>query len=93
MGIPPDEVSGLTLFTPNGCDACRGTGYKGRTAIFEYLKVDDDIRREINAHADTERIKQVAVEKGMVPLRRDGWQKAAQGITTLAEVLKVTLED
>ena len=93
MGIPPDEAAGLTLYEPQGCEACRGTGYKGRTAIFEYLRVDDDLRREINAHADTERIKQVAVEKGMVPLRRDGWQKAAQGVTTLAEVFKVTLED
>jgi general secretion pathway protein E len=93
MGVPAGETADLVLYGPRGCDACRGTGYKGRTAIFEYLKIDDAIRREINAHADTERIRQVAVEKGMVPLRRDGWQKAAQGLTTLAEVLKVTLED
>jgi type II secretory ATPase GspE/PulE/Tfp pilus assembly ATPase PilB-like protein len=55
--------------------------------------VDDDIRREINAHSGTERIKKVAVEKGMMPLRRDGWQKVGEGRTTLAEVLKVTLEE
>ena len=93
MGVAPDEIDGLTLYQPRGCDACRGTGYKGRTAIFEYLRVDDDIRREINAHAGNERIKKVAVEKGMMPLRRDGWQKVAEGRTTLAEVLKVTLEE
>ena len=57
------------------------------------MKIDDDIRREINAHAGTERIKKVAAEKGMLPLRKDGWQKAIAGQTTLAEVLKVTLED
>jgi len=93
MGIAPSEAADLDFYGPAGCDDCRGTGFKGRTAIFEYLKIDDDIRREINAHADTERIKQVAVEKGMVPLRRDGWHKVARGLTTLAEVLKVTLED
>ena len=93
MGVLPGDVAGLTLYQPQGCDACRGTGYKGRTAIFEYLKIDDDIRREINAHAGTERIKRVAAEKGMLPLRKDGWQKAIAGQTTLAEVLKVTLED
>jgi general secretion pathway protein E len=93
MGVAADEIAGLTLYQPCGCDACRGTGYKGRTAIFEYLRVDDDIRREINAHSGTERIKKVAVEKGMMPLRRDGWQKVVEGRTTLAEVLKVTLEE
>ena len=93
MGVAADEIDGLTLYQPGGCDACRGTGYKGRTAIFEYLRVDDDIRREINAHSGTERIKKVAVEKGMMPLRRDGWQKVVEGRTTLAEVLKVTLEE
>jgi general secretion pathway protein E len=93
MGVAAGDIDGLTLYQPGGCDACRGTGYKGRTAIFEYLRIDDDIRREINAHSGTERIKKIAVEKGMMPLRRDGWQKVVEGRTTLAEVLKVTLEE
>ena len=61
-------------------------------AIFEYLPVDDGIRREIMAKSSTERIKDVAIEKGMTVLRQDGWCKVREGITTIAEVLRVTLE-
>jgi general secretion pathway protein E len=71
---------------------CNHTGFKGRIGIFEYLPIDDDIRREITAKSSTERIKDVALSKGMVTLRQDGWDKVKRGITTVSEVLRVTLE-
>jgi len=92
MGVSPDHVANSDFFAGKGCETCRGTGFKGRTAIFEYLAVDDHIRREIMAKSSTERIKDVAIENGMTVLRQDGWRKVRGGITTIQEVLRVTLE-
>ncbi|MEW6077243.1 MAG: type II secretion system ATPase GspE [Thermodesulfobacteriota bacterium] len=92
MNVSPDEIRGVTFFAGSGCDQCNHTGFKGRIGIFEYIFVDDDIRREIMARATAERIKTVALEKGMLTLRQDGWDKVKRGITTIPEVLKVTLE-
>ena len=92
MGISRDQAADTRFYAGRGCESCRGTGFKGRTAIFEYLAVDDHIRREIMARSNTERIKDVAIERGMTVLRQDGWRKVREGITTIQEVLRVTLE-
>ena len=92
MNVPPEEAKNITFYAGQGCEECRYTGFKGRTAIFEYLSVDDDIRREISKNSPTEAIKDVALKKGMITLRDDGWRKVRKGITTISEVLKVTLE-
>ena len=92
MGVSPDEVAGIDFFVGKGCEECRYTGFRGRTGIFEYLLVDDDIRKEIVEKSSTERIKDVTLKKGMVTLRQDGWHKVKHGITTISEVLRVTLE-
>ncbi len=92
MGMPPDEVDGVVFFAGKGCEECRHTGYKGRMAIFEYLPVETEMREEITKESNTERIKDVALKKGMITLRQDGWNKVKKGITTIPEVLKVTLE-
>ena len=92
MGVSPDEVAGIDFFVGKGCEECRYTGFRGRTGIFEYLFVDDDIRKEIVEKSSTERIKDVTLKKGMVTLRQDGWHKVRHGITTISEVLRVTLE-
>jgi general secretion pathway protein E len=91
MGVRPEQMIGMDFFAGKGCETCRGTGFRGRTAIFEYLPIDDGIRREIMAKSNTERIKDVAIENGMTVLRQDGWRKVKAGITTIAEVLRVTL--
>jgi len=54
--------------------------------------VDDDIRQEITERSSNERIKDVAISKGLMTLRQDGWRKVRGGVTTISEVLKVTLE-
>ena len=56
------------------------------------MPIDDEIRKEINASSSTEIIKRVAMRKGLRTLRQDGWQKVKAGITTIQEVLRVTLE-
>lgn len=93
MDLTRDEVRNVRFFGAKGCEKCRYTGFKGRIAIFEYLHVDEDIRKEIVGRSSTEKIKKTAVEKGMLTLRQDGWRKVKAGITTIQEVLKVTLEN
>ncbi len=76
-----------------GCDKCGKTGYKGRKGIFEIFKVDDTIQRLIFDHAPATLLRQRAREMGMRTLREDGMLKVASGMTTLAEVLRVTMGD
>jgi type IV pilus assembly protein PilB len=79
-------------YRPVGCDHCRGTGYKGRTAIHELMVVTPRIRQAIYDGANASKIKKIAIEEGMLTLRMDGLLKAARGITTLEEVLARTVE-
>ena len=74
----------------NGCAKCSFTGYFGRTGIFEFLKVTDEIQRLILEKKDSNIIKEMARKNGMRTLREDGWLKVRQGITTIPEVLRVT---
>jgi general secretion pathway protein E len=76
-----------------GCDACSGTGYLGRVGIFEFLPVTSEICKVIVQRADAGAIRSLAVQMGMRLLRDDGWDKVRQGVTTLAEVLRVTREE
>jgi general secretion pathway protein E len=92
MGEAAAEMDQVTLFAGRGCEECRFTGYLGRTGIVELLPVEEEIRAEITAKSSAERIKEVALQKGMITLRDDGWRKVKQGITTVSEVLRVTLE-
>ncbi len=74
-----------------GCDACRGTGYHGRTGCFELLIVDDDIRRLVQANATASEINTAANRGGMHTLCEDGLTKVAAGHTTLEEVMRVSV--
>ncbi|NIS60468.1 MAG: type II secretion system protein GspE, partial [Proteobacteria bacterium] len=81
------------LYRAVGCQHCLGTGYRGRTGIFELLVLDDDIRTLILKNYDSNTIKRTATDKGMLTLRQDGAKKILRGITTIEEVLRVTQED
>ena len=76
-----------------GCDRCGRTGYKGRKGIFEIFKVDDTVQRLIFDHAPATVLRQRARELGMRTLREDGMLKVASGMTSLEEVLRVTMGD
>ncbi len=75
-----------------GCEACGGTGFRGRMGIFEILPVTDKIRELILGRADAGAIRASAVDGGMVFLRDDGWEKVRRGMTTIEEVVRVTRE-
>ncbi|MGA2804192.1 MAG: ATPase, T2SS/T4P/T4SS family [Acidimicrobiales bacterium] len=74
-----------------GCQACSRTGYRGRIALQELLLVEEEIERAIIAHASNDDIQRLALEQGMVPLRHDGLRKAALGITSLEEIIRVVV--
>ena len=75
-----------------GCAQCLGTGFSGRVGIFELMEMQEDLRRLIMANADAAQLTVSARRHGMGNLREDGWQKVAAGVTTAAEVMRVTQE-
>jgi len=81
------------IYKSSGCPACNRNGYRGRTGIYEFLMVDDDVRQLVLKNVDSNTIKKKAVSKGMETLLDDGARKIAMGETTIAEVLNVTQED
>jgi type IV pilus assembly protein PilB len=89
---PSDVVEApTTLWRPVGCRSCGQTGFRGRMAVTEVMPISEEIERLAVAHASAGDIRKVAVEAGMVTLRDDGLRKAAEGHTTLEEVLRVTV--
>ncbi len=91
-GFPVNRLKEGTLFEHKGCEACRMTGFKGRTGIYEILLINDAIEALIVARASSNAIKQEAIRHGLQTLREDGWAKCLAGITTIEEVLRVTEE-
>ncbi|MDO8107799.1 ATPase, T2SS/T4P/T4SS family [Isoptericola sp. b441] len=84
---PGDDVP--TLYRPTGCQACSHTGYKGRMALHEVMRVTEEIERLAVGHASSAEIGHTAREQGMTTLRDDGWAKVMLGQTSLEEVLRV----
>ncbi len=83
----------IKAFHGKGCKECNHTGFRGRAGIYELLVVDDTVRQLILTKATSQIIRESARKKGMTTLREDGWKKVAKGITTVEEVLRVTLNE
>jgi len=84
---------GTTAYRAVGCRHCRGTGYRGRSGIYELLVTDDEVRRLASERTPTNLVKQAAMKAGMRTLRQDGWRKVLRGQTTVDEVVRVTKSD
>lgn len=91
LGLQRDDD--LVFYRGKGCSMCKGTGYFGRLAICEMLEMKQSIRNLVLNGADSETIKQKAIELGMTTLRQNGIQKVAQGLTAIEEVMRATIED
>jgi len=89
-GLPLETWRGATFYEGDGCFECGGTGFRGRTAITELLDLTERIREMILDKRPTSEIKRAARDEGMTFLRECALEKAAQGITTLKEINKVT---
>ena len=87
QGVEPPT----TLWRPVGCRNCGQTGFRGRMAVTEVMPISEEIEHLALVRAAASEIKRVAVAAGMVTLRDEGLQKAARGLTTLEEVIRVTV--
>ena len=93
LGFSPTGTAPNTLlYSPAGCPACNHSGYRGRTGIYELLTVDQDLRRLIHDRASEQILRAHVVSLCMRSLRDDGLRLAAEGITSLEEVVRVTRE-
>ena len=84
-----DIDAGITTYKPVGCDLCSG-GYKGRVGIYEVMKISDEIARIIMEGGNSIQIATMAKEQGMRDLRESGLLKVVQGVTSIAEINRVT---
>jgi general secretion pathway protein E len=86
LGLQVDEV----LYEPGGCERCSGTGYRGRTGVFEVLAMTEAIRRLVGSYTDASTINQAAIDLGMTTMFADALAKCRAGVTSAAEILRVT---
>ncbi|HIJ71391.1 MAG TPA: type II secretion system ATPase GspE [Planctomycetes bacterium] len=93
LALEPDELKKAQFHKGAGCGKCFDTGYRGRIGIYELLPINEDIRDLIYHRESAGTIKKRALQFGMKTLRMDGARKAAAGITTVAEVLRITQAD
>jgi len=77
------------IYRGRGCRSCRNSGYSGRVAVYEVFSIDANVRRMVLEGVDADRIYKYAVDSGMVTLKESGLRKAAEGVTSLEEVLSV----
>lgn len=93
LGIAEIDGKQPMFYMGAGCAKCFDTGYRGRTGIYELMTISEDIREMVYQRQTAGAIKRKALETGMQTLRMDGARKVAAGVTTIAEVLRVTQSD
>jgi len=93
LALTPDDVQGRQLYRGRGCDNCHGSGYKGRLGLFEILVLDDNLRELVMKEASTSVIREEARRQGMHSLRDSGLQAIYDGLTTLDEVVRETIDE
>jgi general secretion pathway protein E len=91
-GDDPSASVAPVRWHPVGCAECRGTGYKGRTGVYELMVADDAVRSLIHQRAPESEIWQAARARGMRSMREDGERLVREGITSAEEVMRVTRE-
>ena len=93
LGVPEEEAEPITIRKGRGCSNCGDTGYRGRTALYEVMRMTDELRDLVLAGGSATELKQQAMDDGMVTLRQAGITKVRAGETTVEEVLRVTMPD
>jgi type IV pilus assembly protein PilB len=92
LGFEPQEVEALHVFRGAGCKICNGSGYKGRVGLYEVMEITSQIKDAIIMNATSVELKKVAIANGMITLRRSGLLKVCDGITTIEEVVRETVQ-
>lgn len=91
LRVPIDEP--LTIYEKGGCPMCNDTGFYGRTGVYEIMEIDPKLKHLITVKSTTEEIKEAALETGMNTLRMSAAQYVTEGVTTIKELLKVSMEE
>jgi len=90
IGIETEMLENNKIYRSMKCPACMNTGYRGRTAIFEMMVLNDDLKKLILKTSDANQIRSEAIKSGMSTLLHDGARKVLEGITSIEEVYRVT---
>jgi len=93
VGVPNEEVGAFTAFHGTGCPQCNGSGYRGRIALYEVMPMGDTLRDLVLSGASATELKKGAMASGMKSLRQSGLTKLKEGVTTIEEVVRVTMPD
>ncbi len=93
LGVSPQEARKIECSKGKGCATCNGTGYKGRIALYEVMPFTESIKELVLNGASSAEIKRAAVKDGMKTLRMSGITKVSEGVTTIEEILRVTMAD
>jgi type IV pilus assembly protein PilB len=93
LELTPEEVRGRTFYFGKGCDLCNNTGYRGRTGIYEIMRLDERVKELIMNQASTNVVRDEAKKRGMRSLRDSGLMAIFDGITTIEEVVKATIAE
>jgi len=100
VDTPPETLRELgadgaafTCYRGTGCTQCSGTGYRGRIALYEVMPMWDDLREQVLAGGSATEIKRTSISNGMRTLRQSGLTKVREGLTSLEEVMRVTMAD
>ncbi|NIS61555.1 MAG: type IV-A pilus assembly ATPase PilB [Proteobacteria bacterium] len=93
LGVPQEEIKGFTVYKGKGCSICSNTGYKGRIGLYEVMPLWDELKEMILSRASTLEVKKEAIRLGMKTLRMAGIAKIKEGMTTIEEILRTTMND
>jgi type IV pilus assembly protein PilB len=93
LDLTPDDVLDKKFYRGRGCASCNNTGFKGRTGLFEYLVLNEELRDLINSGASTDKLRDCGMRTGMHPLRNSGLEKVYSGVTTIEEVIRETVSE
>jgi type IV pilus assembly protein PilB len=93
VGFGPEEVDDLVVYRGRGCLECGSTGFSGRVALYEVMPMHEEIRELVLVGASAIEIKRKGIELGMKTLRASGLSKVREGVTTVGEVVRVTVAD
>jgi type IV pilus assembly protein PilB len=93
LGVPEEEAETFKCYKGKGCHACNGSGYRGRSALYEVLPISPEIREMVLEGASSDDLKKTAIRLGMKSLRMSGLSKVKEGVTSIEEVMRVTFGD
>jgi len=93
LGVPREQINGFSVYKGKGCAICSNTGYKGRIGLYEVMPLWDELKELVLSRASNLEIKKEAIRLGMKTLRMSGISKIKEGMTTVEEILRTTMDD